>query len=101
MAAVARPATGSSSWDGVKIALIVFVVLTLASLTFMIVLYTHQSDLQTAVADADRKVTQANTAANKSRQDMQDIGQLVLGKLVDEPEQLKQAITTAIQTIAK
>ncbi len=99
MAVVAR-APVSSRLDGVKIALIVFVCLTVASLAVTITIYTKYSDMQAAVDQAGKQYTNANAETNKTRQTMRDLAQTVLGEATDEPEKLKQSIATAMKPIA-
>lgn len=100
MAALARPAAaGSSNTGGIKTALIVFVVLTVASVAGTVVMFTQQSDLQMTAEDATKKVDSTNQAMNKLRSDVAEISHKFAGERIEDTEKLKKAIETALQPV--
>lgn len=88
--AVARPPAGGAG--GVKIALIVFVVLTVASLTFAIILYTGQADLEAEVERAQDQASAARTQANQAESKLRDFAKDILGESLDDPAAIEARI---------
>jgi hypothetical protein len=98
--AVAR-APGGGGMTGIKVALIVFVCLTVASLAFAVILYTHQTELQAQADDGVKKSQAANTDIGKMRQEVGEIARVVTGDSVNEPEKIQKAISAAVAPVMK
>jgi hypothetical protein len=100
MAVAARPQM-AARMDSTKIALIVFVVLTVLSLGGTIFLYTKQTELQTAADDKQKQADTAMQSVQKSKQEVTAIASKLTGKGVDDPAEIAKAVETALQPIAK
>ncbi|GMU21377.1 MAG: hypothetical protein AMXMBFR13_14700 [Phycisphaerae bacterium] len=99
MATVARPQVVGGGSSGLKAALIVFVVLTVASLTGTIILYTYQADLQ---ADATRDAEAAQRAsddAREARTALSGFANDVTGAPSEDSKAIQQQLTTLKTTI--
>jgi vacuolar-type H+-ATPase subunit E/Vma4 len=89
MAAVARPQSAGGS---IKIALIVFVVLTVASLTGTIIILTNYSNMQAREADARNAAAQSDRRMQETQQQLERFAALVIGKSTSEIPEIKQAM---------
>ncbi|MBP7935013.1 MAG: hypothetical protein KA354_10245 [Phycisphaerae bacterium] len=82
---------------GIKIALIVFVVLTVASLAGTIILYTYQSDLQAQAASANTQSQDAQQRATDAENRLQNAAKSIAGD--GDPAKMAQALKTAQQNL--
>lgn len=94
--AVARPAPGST---GMKVALIVFVVLTVASLTFTVIMYTQQADLQAAAASANQRIRTKDTELQEMRTQISELGRQFLGADVEDATKLREGVVSQLRPI--
>ena len=100
MAVAARPQP-AARMDGTKIALIVFVVLTVLSLAGTIFLYTKQSELQAAADDGAKRASTAMETVQKNKQEVSAIAAKLTGKGSEDPAEIAKTIETALQPISK
>jgi len=96
--AIARPQPGGAP-TGIKVALIVFIVLTLASLTFAIIHNTYQEDLNHDVENAQASVKRAGEQSREAQDNLRNFAKLVIGEFTDDPSEIKQAIDSVRQQI--
>lgn len=99
MAAIGRAQSAGAS-TGMTVALVVFVVLTVASLTGTIILYTYQSDLQASVDQAQQRSQRAEQQVRDARRQVSDFARIVMGVETDEIPAIQQAIGEAIDQLA-
>ncbi len=95
---MARPQLAGGP-TGLKVALIVFVVLTVASLTFTIILYTQHSELLAEVQGAKRRAENADEQAGKAARDLNAAAKDVIGEPTDDLAQIKQRIGQVKETV--
>jgi hypothetical protein len=98
--AVARAQVGGGM-NGTKIALIVFVVLTVASLTFTVIMFTQQSDMEARAADDKRAADSANTAAQQARGQLAAMVHRVLGESIEDPAKIDDRLKAAMEPFQK
>jgi hypothetical protein len=84
---------------GIKVALIVFVCLTVASLAFAVILFTHQADLDQAVASAQDRASQAGKERSDMQQQVSEIARLVTGDSTSETSKIQASIAAAIKPV--
>ena len=97
MAVAARPSAGGAF--GLKVALVVFVCVALASLTFTVILYTQHEDMTARSEEAAARESRAVQDKRAVQQALAEIGQSVTGEQVEEAAKLKQAIASARQEV--
>lgn len=98
--AVARAPVGGGM-TGIKVALIVFVVLTVASLAGTIIMFTYKSELEARAEDATKQAQTASSDAAKARQDASEIARLVTGESTSELDKIKSSIPALIAPMVK
>lgn len=99
--AVARPPRPAES-SGLKAALIVFIVMTVASLGFAIYLFTQQEESRTQLEAARQQAGRANQQMNEARQKADSFMKKVIGDNADvtlEQTAVEQAISEAVQPV--
>jgi hypothetical protein len=94
--AVARPAPGST---GMKVALIVFVVLTVASLTFTVIMYTQQADLQAAADSANSRYGNKDRELQEMRSQVSELGRQFLGADIEDATKLREGVISQLRPI--
>lgn len=94
--AIARP-QARPVITGVHVALIVFVVVTVASLVFTVILYTGQEELNQRVQSAESSARTASDKANAAEQKYKDLAKLLTGN----PELESAAIEQQVEQIRK
>lgn len=97
MAVMGKSGASGEGATGVKIALIVFVVLTVASLTGTIILYTYQSDLQAQAASASTQQEDAQQRATEAENRLQNAAKSIAGDT--DPAKMAQALKTTQQQL--
>ncbi|MBI4578849.1 MAG: hypothetical protein HY718_04050, partial [Planctomycetes bacterium] len=98
MAVAARPpAAGGPA--GLKIALVVFVCLTVASLAFAIVLYTGQEELTQSSEAARKNAQTAGQREQEARAALQELAFRVLAKRIDDPVEINATLETVAAAI--
>ncbi len=89
-----RPQARGSAFTGIHVALVVFVVLWLASTIGLVILYTGQTklaqDRDAALADLERVANRGQLAQYQS---LARPGQTVLGRMADERSSMSKSIT--------
>ncbi|UCD28029.1 MAG: hypothetical protein JSV03_13155 [Planctomycetota bacterium] len=96
--AVARPQVGGGT-TGIKIALIVFICLTLGSLTLAIIAYTHYEGLNNDIQDAQGRLNRASQQASETKQQMRDMAMIMIGESTDNQDEIRQAINTTVDNV--
>jgi hypothetical protein len=94
-----RTHPAGSGFDGIKIALVVFVCVTLASLTFAVIMLTGRSDLEARETAAREAATRATNDAQRARRELGELTQKVLGETLEDPEQIKARLETGLKTV--
>jgi hypothetical protein len=96
MAVAARPTAAAGNTASLKIALVAFVCLTVASLAFAIWLYTGREELiQTAEEKA--KAAQAATQKEQETRDvLKAVALRVVGKPIDDPVEVNSSVETSV-----
>lgn len=97
MAAIARPQGGGGS---IKVALIVFVVLTVLSLAGTIIILTQYSDMQAQETDARNQAAQASKNLQTTQRQLESFAQIATGKAVTDPVEIQKAINDERNRIA-
>lgn len=97
--ALARP-QGSIGTGGLKAAAIGFAVAAVAAITFAIIMFTQQSDLQAAADQAAQRAQQQDKEATQAKQDLRATGQEVIGQEAETFADIKAAIDQTRQTVA-
>src|SRR5262245_6148364 len=98
--AVARAPVGGGM-TGIKVALIVFVCLTVAALAFTIVLYTHQADLEATAKSASDQASKANADRSTMQNGVSEVARLVAGESTSETSKIQSSIEGAVKPILK
>lgn len=96
--AVAR-APGGGGMTGIKVALIVFVCLTVASLAFAVILFTHQADLESNAASNRDTAQKANQEKSRMEQGVSEIARIVTGESTSEPTKIQEDIKTHVNPV--
>ncbi|MHC4443008.1 MAG: BRCT domain-containing protein [Planctomycetota bacterium] len=96
--ALARPQVAGGI-TGLKAALIVFICVTIAALTFAIIIYTNYDDLNNRVQDANIKADKANQRMRDMQEQQRDMTFIMIGESTDDPAEIKQTIDTALKQI--
>ncbi len=96
--AVAR-APGGGGMTGIKVALIAFVCLTVASLAFTIILYTHQADLDSTSTSMRDQAQKANEEKSRMEQGVSEIARIVTGESTSEPTKIQETIKTHVNPV--
>ena len=96
--AVARPQVAGGT-TGLKAALIVFVAVAVVSLTFMIILYTYQSDLVAEAAEAKDRASSDRTKANDARASLEAFAKDVIGDPTHDTARIAQAIAEETERV--
>jgi len=91
MAAVARPQAAGGS-NSIKIALIVFVVLTVVSLAVTIFILTKYSDMQTRESDARNQAATAQRSLTQIQQQLERFAGLTIGESTSDIPKIQQTI---------
>jgi len=97
MAAIARPQPAGGT--SIKIALVVFVVLTVLSLTGTIILLTHYSDMQQQVASKDEQLSRTGAQLRTAQQQLRDVARSVIGEDTDDMARIRQGIKQGIAQV--
>ena len=98
--AVARAQSGPVL-TGVHIALIVFVVVTVASLVGLVLLYTHQEDLTQRAEGSDAGAKRAQEQASAEKQQFADLATLLVGDAQAEFAVIEKQLDTLRQQLLK
>lgn len=99
MAAVARPAPAAAGGSSIKVALIVFVCLTVASLAGTVIMFTQQSTLQANMEDAQKRADNAAATAGKAQQDLRAVATKLNGEGTDDGDKIRKSIELALQPV--
>lgn len=97
MAVMGKSGASGEGATGVKVALIVFVVLTVASLAGTIILYTYQSDLQAQVTSANAQQLEAQNRATDAENRLQNAAKTIAGD--GDAAKMAQALKTIQQQV--
>ncbi len=97
VAAVRPPVAGGSS--GVKVAMIVFVCLTVVSLGLTIWLYTYQSDLSAEVQAAGQRARTADQNLREFQNQLAALAREMVGEETSEPPRIRQSLTAALEPV--
>ncbi len=97
-AAVVRPpAAGGSS--GLKVAMIVFVCLTVVSLGLTIWLYTYQSDLSAEVQAASQRARTADQSLRDFQNQLASLAREMIGEEISDPPRIRQSLAAALEPV--
>jgi len=96
--AVARPQPGGGS-TGLKVALVVLICVTLASLTFAIIIYTNYEDMNNDLKSYESQAKRADQQRRELQQQHRDLAMIIIGEQTDEPADIKQKINTKVSDI--
>lgn len=99
--AVARAQVAGGGMNGTKVALIVFVVVTVLALGGLVYLFTQQSDLVAREEQAIQGRDTANQQASQAKSTLSAMSMRFLGESVEEPERMQQAVQTALAPVLK
>ncbi len=97
--AVMTRSPGAGGNSGIKVALVVFVVLTVAALTATIIMYTYLSDKVQAATDAADRAGRAEQRTREVQGQLREFARMAVGEDTDELPLIRQGLTTAAQPI--
>jgi len=98
MAAIARPQSAGGG-NSIKIALIVFVVLTVASLTGTIIIFTNHSDMQQRIDDSQSQITRTGKQLRDAQEQLKAFARMVVDESTDDTAKIKQSITSSMEQL--
>ncbi|NLX23879.1 MAG: hypothetical protein GXY55_19680 [Phycisphaerae bacterium] len=98
MAVMTRP-PGTGGNSGIKVALVAFVVLTVASLTGTVIMYTYLSDKVQAAADAGERAGRAEQRVREVQAQLREFARMAVGEDTDELPAIRQSLTAAVEPI--
>ena len=98
MAAIARPQSAGGS-NSIKVALVVFVVLTVVSLTGAIIIFTNYSDMQQRIDDSQSQITRTGKQLRDAQEQLKTFARMVVDESTDDTAKIKQSITSSMQQL--
>lgn len=94
------PRAGGAS-SGIKVALVVFVVLTVASLTGTIIMYTYLSDKVDAANASNDRANRAEQQRRDMETQLRAFGRQVVGQDIDDVAKIGEAVKGGLQPVVE
>lgn len=97
MAAIGRPQGGGGG--GLKVALVVFVVLTVLSLAGTVIVLTNYSDMQQRMESAQNQANQSRAQLSAAQQQIRTLARSVIAEETDDVARIRQGIAEAVSEV--